>query len=295
MVGNGKSSVKFGDRGLIPFQFDDKIDYPNSNPNNSLIRPGTTLKLHSDVSIPANATDEMRLKLKNNRQINCPKGHEKKQQGCVDIDECSKSSNPCGDNASCTNTEGSYKCERQCDKGFMVNENGECVDIDECTLGKSQCANDTDCLNTEGGYSCAIACPFGYFMDETGACLDVNECARDDACPDSMKCVNLAGGHQCVCPFGSTSNDDDGTKCQGTKETEIKPLQNLVYSTEPDDVDCPSGLQWTDTTCMDIDECAFDAPCQYKCLNKVGGYECICPENYALDEFGQCIGKLNVN
>lgn len=97
---------------------------------------------------------------------------------------------------------------------------------------------------------------------------------------------------------------DDGTKCNGDDSGKPKQLQHLVFSTEPDAVDCPAGesiqkkirnsflgMQWTETTCMDIDECAFDAPCQYKCINKVGGYECICPENYALDEFGQCIGK----
>lgn len=65
---------------------------------------------------------------------------------------------------------------------------------------------------------------------------------------------------------------------------------------DPIDIQCLlvsySGLQWLETTCMDIDECAFDAPCQYKCINKVGGYECICPDSYALDEFGQCVGKF---
>lgn len=124
-------------------------------------------------------------------------------------------------------------------------------------------------------------------MDESGACSDSNECARHP-CANSMKCVNLAGGYQCVCPIGLTLSLD-GTKCQGVEDSQPKPLKNLVFSTEPDVVDCPDGMQWSETTCMDIDECAFDAPCQYKCINKVGSYECICPEGYALDEFGQCL------
>jgi hypothetical protein len=86
----------------------------------------------------------------------------------------------------------------------------------------------------------------------------------------------------------------NGTECEGLESSENKPLQHLVYSTNPDAVDCRSGTQWSKntSTCIDIDECAFDAPCQYKCINKIGNYECICPENYALDEFGQCIGKF---
>ena len=33
-----------------------------------------------------------------------------------DIDECSKETSPCDENADCTNTEGSYSCT--CKKGF---------------------------------------------------------------------------------------------------------------------------------------------------------------------------------
>ena len=36
-----------------------------------------------------------------------------------DFDECSLEPNPCGDNADCTNTEGSYSCS--CKKGFTGN------------------------------------------------------------------------------------------------------------------------------------------------------------------------------
>jgi hypothetical protein len=83
IVGRGESKLSFGDRGSIPFHFDETIKYPSSNLNSSLIRLGSSLKLNADVSVMPNATDEMKLKIKASRMTNCPKGYEKKKHGCV--------------------------------------------------------------------------------------------------------------------------------------------------------------------------------------------------------------------
>uniref|UniRef100_A0A0N5AL86 EGF-like domain-containing protein n=1 Tax=Syphacia muris TaxID=451379 RepID=A0A0N5AL86_9BILA len=40
----------------------------------------------------------------------------------------------------------------------------------------------------------------------------------------------------------------------------------------------------------DIDECAFDSPCQYECYNTPGSYYCSCPDGYYLNG-SRCEGK----
>lgn len=67
----------------------------------------------------------------------------------LDINECAKSSDPCSgtdnkSNAKCVNTEGSYKCVKECESGFEVDSNGDCVDVNECVLGNFDCKNGTE-------------------------------------------------------------------------------------------------------------------------------------------------------
>ena len=64
--------------------------------------------------------------------IQCPRGMKPnaKRSECVDIDECKH--NVCHQDASCTNTPGSYRCE--CNSGFNGDGNF-CQDIDECATG----------------------------------------------------------------------------------------------------------------------------------------------------------------
>ncbi|KAI6230583.1 Hemicentin-2 [Aphelenchoides fujianensis] len=292
-VGRAESAVHFGDAGRIPFTVDEKFAFENSQ-KGRVLEPGTTLRLSSESELDAqNGTDdaEMRLKVRADRYGNCPQGYARIKAFCKDIDECAMDAEACAGRrndhkARCVNKNGGYECHRMCDGGFTSDGHGDCVDLNECALGLFKCDNGTECLNTEGAYSCAEACPFGYFMDESGGCVDVNECLREP-CFAPMECVNFAGGYECVCPVGMELSED-GTKCIGLNGSTSSPLQHLTFDTKPGPVDCPAGLQWAETSCMDIDECAFDAPCQYKCLNKQGGYECICPPGYVINELGQC-------
>ena len=49
---------------------------------------------------------------------------------CDNIDECMAT--PCGTNANCHDTLGSYICD--CQAGYEADSYKDCVDIDECTI-----------------------------------------------------------------------------------------------------------------------------------------------------------------
>ncbi|KAM6217076.1 adhesion G protein-coupled receptor L4 [Rhynchocyon petersi] len=85
---------------------------------------------------------------------------------CKDDNECENSTQPCGENANCTNTEGSYYC--MCAPGyrsssrqdrFITNDGTNCIDIDECSESVA-CGDHAVCENMAGGYNCS--CQEGY-------------------------------------------------------------------------------------------------------------------------------------
>ncbi|KAM9688602.1 adhesion G protein-coupled receptor L4 [Trichechus inunguis] len=85
---------------------------------------------------------------------------------CEDDNECENSTQLCGENANCTNTEGSYYC--MCAPGyrsssnqdkFITNDGTNCIDIDECSESVA-CGDHAVCENVDGGYNCS--CEEGY-------------------------------------------------------------------------------------------------------------------------------------
>jgi len=77
----------------------------------------------------------------------------------TDINECEKANgtSPCGGNAECTNTPGSFRCE--CPAGYTGLPNQECLDINEC--GRSNaCGINAKCINIPGSFKCL--CPHGF-------------------------------------------------------------------------------------------------------------------------------------
>ncbi|ELW68057.1 EGF, latrophilin seven transmembrane domain-containing protein 1 [Tupaia chinensis] len=85
---------------------------------------------------------------------------------CEDDNECGNLTQSCGENANCTNTEGSYYC--MCAPGFRSSNNQDrfitndgtiCIDIDECSESVV-CGDHAVCKNANGGYNCS--CEEGY-------------------------------------------------------------------------------------------------------------------------------------
>ncbi|XP_066900109.1 adhesion G protein-coupled receptor L4 isoform X2 [Kogia breviceps] len=103
---------------------------------------------------------------------------------CEDDNECGNLTQSCGENANCTNTEGSYYC--MCAPGFRSSSNQDKFITNDGTI-----------------------------------CIDIDECSESFACGDHAMCKNVDGGYNCSCKEGyhtSTGNSqftpNDGTYCQ---------------------------------------------------------------------------------
>ncbi|XP_054463957.1 adhesion G protein-coupled receptor E2 [Anoplopoma fimbria] len=149
----------------------------------------------------------------------CPNGRKSVKQVCVDFDECevdeSDEIGPCGEDALCLNTIGSFYC--QCANGyksstgalnFSADTSTECQDINECLEDKDICGLNARCFNSIPNYSCI--CDDG-FMSTTGmesfrhgdnvTCRDFDEC-QESVCGENAECVNTPGSYHCVCNAG---------------------------------------------------------------------------------------------
>lgn len=73
-----------------------------------------------------------------------------------DINECED--NPCGENAICKDTIGSFVCS--CKEDYTGDPFKGCVDINECVSLEKPCGTHAICENAAPGYNCI--CPQGY-------------------------------------------------------------------------------------------------------------------------------------
>ncbi|XP_077414054.1 adhesion G protein-coupled receptor E5 isoform X1 [Vanacampus margaritifer] len=142
-------------------------------------------------------------------ESSCPKGFNLVDGECIDEDECSLDDDnirPCGKNAYCYNTLGSFHC--MCDKGFQTNIKSHhftvessltCTDINECLENKDICGS-RPCVNTSPMYYCG--CNEGYIANVHSDCDDVDECLEENICGPNATCINMAGSYYCVCNVG---------------------------------------------------------------------------------------------
>ncbi|XP_077968014.1 uncharacterized protein LOC120327058 isoform X2 [Styela clava] len=139
----------------------------------------------------------------------------------------------CHDEATCSNTYGSYIC--QCNHGYS-GTGLQCEDIDECQLPEMTHRTKTDSA----------------FLDKRQ-----NEVNNIVLCDLHATCKNSAGSYDCWCNDGYYGN---GFICHETNECDSQPC--LHEGTCIDQVDmftclCKSG--YTGSTCeIDIDECLLD-------------------------------------
>uniref|UniRef100_A0A674BX21 Adhesion G protein-coupled receptor E1-like n=1 Tax=Salmo trutta TaxID=8032 RepID=A0A674BX21_SALTR len=149
----------------------------------------------------------------------------KGRQQCDDIDECKEwdSTPPCGSNATCYNTYGSFYCH--CLPGFVSTTTfkftpltGECKGeysngIKHCfgsylliSSVQEVCGSNTICLNTIGSYNCP--CQTGFIVS-TGRCADIDECNEiAGICGVGGDCQNQKGSYSCLCHPGYSNYDN---------------------------------------------------------------------------------------
>lgn len=122
-------------------------------------------------------------------ECNCLSGYTRKNDICVDIDECKQF--PC--EHICSNTEGSYTCS--CYDGYILTAQSPYICKLHCP--REECPAECDPNDPS-----QCNCPDGFVSDERNSqtyCVDINEC---DMYACDQQCKNTYGGYACSCSDG---------------------------------------------------------------------------------------------
>ncbi|XP_059507889.1 kielin/chordin-like protein [Stegostoma tigrinum] len=177
--------------------------------------------------------------------------------------------------------------------------------------------NPPSCLNMQCDQSCALiggmpvcSCYGGYSLGKDGkTCFDVDECSQyggQSLC--QQICKNNIGSYRCLC-FQGYQLSANGRTCITSKYLGLTGLPghcgeygcdvscNHGGCEEISRV-CPIGFAMIETSngvsCKDLDECAGNrSPCQQRCQNVVGSFQCSCRPGFYLQNNGHSCTDIN--
>ncbi|KAJ1346558.1 Fibulin-1, variant 2 [Parelaphostrongylus tenuis] len=178
-----------------------------------------------------------------------------------------------------------------------------------------RCAN-SKCehlCNDRGGETVECSCRSGYDLAPDGySCVDRNECrSSNPPCVWGREvCVNLIGGYRCErlrpSPFRQrflldktrfVRMREDDRRAATRRMQSFIPIPTMYPRPDGEDERiCPSGWQFKNKECVDVDECSLgshDCGPLYQCRNTQGSYRCD-PKKCAEGELqnpqtGECI------
>ncbi len=187
---------------------------------------------------------------------------------------------PCGANATCSNTAGSYSCG--CNSGY-AGDGLTCKDVNECLTNNGGCDNNAECTNSAGSFTCACKV---FWQGDGKTCGDINECASDNGG------CGAASAYKCSNNVGSAPTCSDINECAaGTANCDA----NAACSNTVGSYNCACKTYWqgNGVTCSDIDECAnknggCGSAAAFKCTNNTGAPPNCSDINECLTNNGGC-------
>ncbi|XP_053372974.1 uncharacterized protein LOC123561094 [Mercenaria mercenaria] len=159
--------------------------------------------------------------------------------------ECTLNTFTCPQNASCEDTQGSYKCN--CDTGFSKTSDEKCKVCDPRYYGQD-CATPCSCyaVNTKVCDHVTGNCTCNEGWEGEQCSKDIDECTTSsNPCTERLRtvCINNNGSYTCQCDEGFELDDAE--------------------------------------TCVDINECEKGSDdCLQNCNNTEGSYTCFCDVGY---------------
>ncbi|KAM7538217.1 hypothetical protein Aperf_G00000076045 [Anoplocephala perfoliata] len=201
----------------------------------------------------------------------CPPGF--RGSRCEEAIDVCKEEQPC-EQICYSKSEGGYICG--CNEGYELNPDGKTCSI--AANCNPPCAGNAQCFRGR------CICPVG--LRGISCEEDVDECAMPAVVHGCVHgCKNTYGSYECTCPLGYSLLEDKRT-CVISQSPDgcSRPCRNGGICQGNDICLCPRGLEGVDCS-QDIDECITLAPCDPDygtCINRFGGYECVCQAGYIL-------------
>ncbi|KAK5579102.1 hypothetical protein RB653_008781 [Dictyostelium firmibasis] len=195
-------------------------------------------------------------------------------------------------------------CSQICQHGNCINSKCECYSNwtgETCNL--KSCEIDNDCLEIPNNYCSNNTCKCKPgFIESNGICIDENECLTKKPCESKYStCVNTIGSFKCNCNQGFMKYQSiDSTICLNvTTNNNQQQNDTFICNKESGACDCKNGFKFSNSNCIDIDECLLmkssastptnsttptitipECPNNSICENLYGSYKCKCESDY---------------